>query len=139
MKACMWFALGIGMAFSLMYVFAGRFAGEHLVRIFINDAPTVETGTSFVRIECIAVPFMMINNLMNTVFQAMGKGVQSLVFASCRSALLKIPATFVLEAVIGLTGIIWSQFATDVIMLGVTFGMFAGLMKKVTRERESMQ
>jgi len=68
----------------------------------------------------------------------MGKGLQSLIFSSCRSALLKIPATFILEAIVGLTGIIWSQFATDVIMLGVTFWMFTWLMKKVARERETM-
>ena len=136
MRASLWFGMGIGLLFGFLYLAAGRLFGEQLVRLFITaDETTVACGTDFVHVECLAVPFMVVNNLMNTLFQAMGKGVPSLILSASRSALLKMPATILMNRLIGLIGIIWSQFATEVIMLAVTMTLFGLLMRALKREK----
>ena len=138
MRASFWFGMGIGLCFGFLYLAAGRLFGAELVRLFITaDETTVACGESFVHVECLAVPFMVVNNLMNTMFQAMGKGVPSLILSACRSALLKMPATILMNALIGLIGIIWSQFATETAMLIVTFSLFAWLMRRLKRKTDA--
>ncbi len=103
-----------------------------LVSLFMNidgsqaqgSAETIAMGASFLCIITLAVPFMIFNFLLSFTFQAMGKGKETLFLVSCRQGLIHIPLVFIMGAIWGLDGIIWSQFASDAITLAISITMY---------------
>ena len=96
------------------------FAGP-LVRVFIDEAATVDMGEKFLRIMCLAVPLMIINFQMSFTFQAMGMGKQSLILSSLRQGLINIPALFLMNALFGLEGLVWTQLISDVFTATISY------------------
>ncbi len=104
MKAISRFGRWSSVGFSALCVVVFQLLAAFLMRVFISDAETVELGSRFLRIVCLAVPVMQMNFLTNTTFQAMGKGWQSLVLTACRQGLINIPLLFLMDRLFGLTG-----------------------------------
>ena len=97
---------------------------DPILCIFIAEEKTSTLGAEFLRIACIAVPLTSINFLISYTLQAMGKGMQSAILASCRQGVLNIPLLFIMNMLIGLFGMIWTQLAVEVIMLPVSLGIY---------------
>jgi len=110
------------------------FPGE-LVRFFIPDDETVRLGAQFLRIACLGMPSMVLFFLMNTTFQAMGKGVQSLALVFCRQLFFNLPILFLLNAVIGMDGLTWTQPVADTLAFIVAFIMFEFTVKQLKSEQ----
>ena len=91
----------------------------------IPEAETSALGASFLRIACLAVPLTAVNFLISYTLQAMGKGIQSAILTSCRQGLLNIPMLIVMDLVLGLYGMIWTQLVVEIIMLPVSLGMYS--------------
>ena len=72
-------------------------------------------GTQFLRICCLATPLMICNIQMSYTFQAMGMGKQSLFLTSCRQGLINIPLLFLMNALFGVYGVVWTQFVADLL------------------------
>ncbi len=87
-----------------------------ITRAFIQDPQTVEYGSWFLRGFAISIPFLCMDFLAVGVFQAVGKGIQSLVMAIARKGLLEIPALFLLNALLPLYGLSLAQLAAEVVM-----------------------
>ncbi len=102
-----------------------------ILHIFIQEENTGTLGAEFLRIACIAVPLTSINFLISYTLQAMGKGLQSAILTSCRQGLLNIPLLIVMNMLIGLFGMIWTQLAVEVIMLPVSLGMYFHTFRKL--------
>ena len=95
-----------------------------ILHLFIPEAQTSSLGAQFLRVACLAVPLTSVNFLISYTLQAMGKGVQSACLTSCRQGLLNIPLLIAMNALIGLFGMIWTQFVVEIIMLPVSLGMY---------------
>ena len=70
-------------------------------------------------------PLTSVNFLISYTLQAMGKGIQSAILTSCRQGLLNIPMLIVMDLVLGLYGMIWTQLVVEIIMLPVSLGMYS--------------
>lgn len=88
-----------------------------IIWLFIKDDATIRYGTVFLRIACLATPFMISNFQKIYSLQAMGKGKESLVLGIFRQGLFAIPVMFLLNNLIGLYGVVLSQLVSD----GLTF------------------
>ena len=55
--------------------------------------------------------------------QAMGKGLQSSLITLCRQGVLYIPAMLLMDAAVGLDGLIWAQPIIEALMLPITFSI----------------
>ena len=117
MRKGMTWAAVFGLGFTCIYIICARLFNEQMVRFFIDSDVTVAVGAVFLSIECLCAPFMAISGLSNSTFQAMGKGLLSLGFASCQSAVIKIPMCLTLNHFLGVNGIIWANVATETIMV----------------------
>lgn len=102
-----------------------------LVQLFIKDAPTVALGTDFLRICCLATPFMFFNFQMCYTFQAMGKGPQSFLLSACRQGIFNIPLLFLMNHLFGLYGIAWTQLAADVLTLVLSLLLYRSVEKQL--------
>ena len=113
-----------GMAFALLCIVVFELFAQELVRLFINDAPTIALGTNFLRINCLATPLMINNFQMSYTFQAMGKGKESLFLSACRQGIINIPLLFFMNYLFGLYGVIWTQLIADALTLILSFALY---------------
>ena len=94
------------------------------MHLFIPEAQTSTLGAVFLRIACLAVPLTSVNFLISYTLQAMGKGLQSSLITLCRQGALYIPAMLIMDAAVGLDGLIWAQPIIEALMLPITFGIY---------------
>ena len=80
-----------------------------------NDV-IVAYGTRFLRGFCLVLPFLCIDFLAVSVFQACGMGRNALLFAILRKIVLEIPAIYILNWLFPLYGLAYSQVFAEVIL-----------------------
>ena len=102
-----------------------------ILHLFIPEQQTSSLGATFLRIACLAVPFTTVNFLISYTLQAMGKGTQSAILTFSRQGLLNIPLLILMNAVLGLYGMIWTQLVVELIMLPVSLGMYMHTWKRI--------
>ena len=88
-----------------------------VIWLFIKDQATIEYGTDFLRIACLATPFMISNFQKIYCLQAMGKGKESLILGLFRQGVFAIPIIFIMNHFLQLYGIVSAQLISD----GITF------------------
>ena len=86
------------------------------VSLFMKNELIIEYGTHLMRGFCLGLPFLSIDFLAVGVFQAVGMGRESLLFAILRKIVLEIPALFILNSTVGLYGLAYAQFCAEVIL-----------------------
>ena len=106
---------------------------SQILHIFIPEVNTSTLGASFLRIACIAVPLTSINFLISYTLQAMGRGAESAILTSCRQGLLNIPLLIIMNILIGLFGMIWTQLVVEIIMLPVSLGIYFHTFRKLKK------
>lgn len=126
-------------ALSLSAVLTGicYFFAAELVRAFLTDAAAFEYGLSFARIFMttsflFGVYFVLVNTL-----QAMGAATESLIVNLSRQGLLFIPLLFIMEAALGMKGLIWTQPVVDVLSLLLAIALFISIYRKMSTESSS--
>ncbi len=122
-----------GMGFAALCILVFEIFADNIVTAFIKDARTVELGSYFLRIACLATPLMVSNIQYSYTFQAMGKGKESLVLSACRQGLVNIPLLFILNHFFAIDGVLWTQIIADIITFTVSFLMFRHFNKQLTR------
>ena len=112
-----------GMSTACVFIVLFEIFAPQLIWVFIRDETTIAYGTRFLRIACLATPFMISNFQKIYCLQAMGKGKESLLLGVCRQGLLAIPTLLILNHFVGLYGVVSAQLLSD----GITF-IFATLI-----------
>lgn len=106
-----------GMAVAGVCIVIFELFAPQIIWLFIKDEATIAYGTNFIRIACLATPFMIANFQKIYCLQAMGKGKESLFLGILRQGLLAIPIIFIMNHLFRLYGIVFSQLISD----GITF------------------
>ena len=99
----------MGMLLTLFMIIARK----TMIQVFINDAEVVSYGIRMVVALQLSAPFIGILFLCINTIQGMGKALPSLVLTVCRQGLIFIPLIFILNAMLGLEGVIYAQPAAD--------------------------
>ena len=103
----------------VIFVFANS-----IVRVFIDDVEIINYGTAMLRALIMSAPFVGVIFVLSNLFQAMGKGTQSMVLAVSRQGLIFIPVLAVMSSVAGLNVTIYAQAVTDVVTVVLAVGLF---------------
>jgi len=111
---------------ALYYVFADRLIGA-----FINNDETVRLGTEFLRARCFATPFMFLSFNMVNFMQAVNRGKESFALAAIRQIGLNIPILFLMNALFGMTGIVWTQATADIINVIISYIIYARVLREI--------
>ena len=131
MRAVSFFSWKTALVMSACFVACFAIFAPQILHLFIPEAETSALGASFLRIACLAVPLTSVNFLISYTLQAMGKGVQSAALTFGRQGLLNIPLLILMNLVVGLYGMIWTQLVVEVIMLTVSLGMYLLTWKRL--------
>ena len=110
-----------GIIISLVSIVLYEIFAPDLISLFLSDTLTVEYGSRFLRIRALATIVMFLSFIYVHFFQGVGRGGYALCLAVIRWALINIPMLFLFNALFGMLGIVWAQFASDCI---VAFGSF---------------
>lgn len=111
----------------LSIVMYEAFAGQ-IIQFFIKDTQTVLLGTDFLRVRCLATPLMFLSFFHVYLFNGYGKGNYALFLGVMRWAVFNIPMLFLLNHLIGIYGLVWSQVSADVLTVTlsvIVYKMFA--------------
>ena len=108
-----------GVSIVLYEAFAVSFA-----RLFIADAQTVALASQFLRIRVLATPLMFLSFFTVYLFQAFGRGRLSLLLGTVRWLGFNIPMLFLLNALFGMLGIVWSQVTADILTVLLSFYVY---------------
>ena len=127
--------LGIaGISVLLYELFAVQFA-----HLFISDAQTVEMAAQFLRIRVLATPLMFLSFFTVYLFQAFGKGRISLFLGVTRWLVFNIPMLFLMNAIFGMYGIVWSQTAADILTVTMSFLVYYRFRPRFEPERQDLE
>lgn len=119
-----------GMATACVFIVLFEVFASRIIWLFIRDEATIAYGTDFLRIACLATPFMISNFQKIYCLQAMGKGKESLILGICRQGLFAIPILLTLNHFVGLYGVVSAQLISD----GMTFILSTLLYRRVYRD-----
>ena len=117
---------------ALYELFAVQFA-----HLFISDTQTVALASEFLRIRVLATPLMFLSFFTVYVFQAFGRGRISLFLGVTRWLVFNIPMLFLLNAVIGMYGIVWSQVTADTLTVILSFYVYRKYRPAVEGRKET--
>lgn len=124
MKAFFSTARLYGVIFSVVSLILYRVFASDIIRAFIADAETVRLGTAFLKVRCIAPPFMFLSFHMVHYMQSVQKGGVSFYLAAIRQLCLNIPLLFIMNRLMGVSGIVWTQAAADCINVCISYMIY---------------
>ena len=107
---------------------------KELVGAFIEDEETVRLGIMFLQARCFALPFMMIGYHIVNYMNAVGKGKVSFILALLRHVIILIPVMLIMNAVWGVTGLIWSQLTADILHSAAASVIYLKVRKSINRK-----
>lgn len=110
-----------------------------IVRSFIDNAATVEYGQRFQRIICITGPCIAVTLIIITVFQAIGQKVQPLVLSLLRKGGLDVPFMFLMNALMGVNGIVWATPIADFSAMIIAVLVFIPFLAKLKDSANAIQ
>lgn len=104
-----------GIAVACSFITVSELFAPQIIWLFIRDKATIAYGKDFLRIACLATPFMISNFQKIYCLQAMGKGKESLILGIFRQGLFAIPTLFIMNRILGLYGVVSAQLISDAI------------------------
>ena len=113
----------------MYYILAGQLIGA-----FIAEPRTVRLGTAFLRARCFATPFMFLSFNMVNFMQAVNRGRESFWLAAIRQIGLNIPLLFLMNALFGMMGIVWTQAVADILNVIISYVIYGRVMREIRAE-----
>ena len=130
MKAINSFSFFLLGCYAALCVIVVEIFAKPLIMLFISETATVEKGVQFLRIWFFCAPGMCFTNLFSSIFQAMGKWVQSLLLSVIRQAGLLFPLLVIMNAFVGEIGLVCAQPVADTVTLILGIVFYVVLMRK---------
>lgn len=122
-----------GLVTSMICVVLYRVFAAQIIAAFIPDPDTVLYGTQFLEARCFATPFMFLSFHMVHFMQAIGRGKVSFYLAAIRQLLLNIPMLFLLNYLLGMTGIVWTQMTADILNVIASYLIYIRLYSDIEK------
>ena len=102
-----------------------------IVRAFIDDPATVRYGSLFQRIICVTGPCIPISMVIIAIVQAVGKKRMPLFLSLLRKGAVDIPAMFLMNRLIGVSGIAWATPIADIVSMTAAICCFVPFWKNL--------
>ena len=121
------FALILGTVLAaICYVFTNQ-----IVSAFLTDQTAFAYAVQFARILLSTSFLFGVFYVLVNALQAMGAATPALLISMSRQGIIFIPALFILQTAIGMTGLVWAQPVADVLSILIAAILFGKTMKKM--------
>lgn len=136
MKKAIVFTLGITISFSVLCTFFYRTFSAPIIRFFIDEPKTVQEGTRLLPTLAFAVVFCAMTFLMNTIFQATGKKLYSLVTSVLRKGIFDIPLMYAFGKMWQERGIVVATPVAEALSIVVSGFLLLKFLKSVKKKEK---
>lgn len=124
------FALALSATMTaLCYLFIGP-----IVSAFLSDAAAYSYAVEFSRILLTTSFLFGVFYVLINMLQAMGAATPALIINLSRQGIIFIPAMFLLQAVMGINGLIWAQPVADILSTVLAAALYRGAWRKMAAE-----
>ena len=130
MKSFMKFATMLNVITGLVLTAVYFIFSKQIISIFSTDPAVVLMGTNMIYALMTSIPVIGILFVLNFTFQAMGKGIQSLILAVSRQGFIFLPAILIMNRFFGMNGIIFAQPIADFVSVLTAWGMFLAMNRE---------
>jgi Na+-driven multidrug efflux pump len=86
-------------------------------------------------IQMLVSPILILQFIVTTVYQALGKAIPSLILTITRQGLAFFPVLIIGSSLFGLQGIIWAQPLADVFSVALAVVMYTVTYRKLKSEQ----
>ena len=130
MKKVKSFSMLCGIVCAIISITLYEIFAPSFIRFFIDEAETVALGTNFLRIRSLATILMFLSFFHVHLFNSYGRGGEALLLGVSRWAVFNIPMLFLLNALIGMYGLVWAQLCADVLTVTLSLIIHRRYAKK---------
>lgn len=131
MKNFMKFAIAVNVITGCLLTGIYFIFTKQIINIFSKDPAVVAMGVTMIYSLMASTPIIGIMFVFNFSFQAIGKGIQSLILAVSRQGIIFLPAVLIMNRFFGMNGIIFAQPIADAIAVFIAWTMFLGINKNL--------
>ena len=130
MRFSVCFAFGLSLVLtSVCYLLKNQ-----IISAFLTDPDAYSYAVQFVQILLTTSFLFGIYYVFTNCLQAMGAATAAFISSISRQGLVYIPAIFILQAIIGITGLVWAQPLADLVSLIVTIILFMVTYRRMSRK-----
>lgn len=130
LRFSLWFAFILGLATTaLCYLFSNQ-----IIRVFLTEQSAFDYALHFARILLTTSSLFGVFYVLINALQAMGAATASLIINLSRQGIIYIPALFVLNSILGVTGLVWAQPIADLLSISIAVGLYAATFKKAVKK-----
>ena len=132
------FTMICGSCICVCFALTFNLLADAWIKIFIVDQQIIELGARIMRMLTYSMPVMAVQMTLMTVFQALGKTVQSLIISLGRQGLFFIPAILLFSRMWGLDGYIAAPLFSDIFTTALSVTLFLFMRKKMPTAADEM-
>lgn len=107
---------------------------RQIVSAFLSEAEALSYGIKFSRILLTTSFLFGMFYVLSNALQAMGAATAALIINMSRQGLIYIPAIFILQAVIGMEGLLWAQPVADILLVILVIVLYRITLKNKMRD-----
>lgn len=123
-----------GVAVAVVFIAVSQIFAPQMIWLFIKDEATISYGKDFLRIACLATPFIISNFQKIYCLQAMGKGKESLILGLFRQGIFAIPTLIIMNSLVGLYGVVASQLISDAFTFVLSTLLYRRVYSKLEKQ-----
>lgn len=119
--------------FSIAFLAVVQLMPATIAGLFTPHAETIKVAAVFMRCWSWCVIGMSLFNMYNSIFQAVGKWKTSLLLAVLRLGIIFNVLAFAMDAIWGVSGLMWVQAVTDTLSFVIAAVLYAQFKKAVMK------
>ncbi|MDR1731217.1 MAG: MATE family efflux transporter [Synergistaceae bacterium] len=108
-----------GSCVACLEIFAPRF-----IQFFIDKPETISRGAFFMRLHCMAMPFLSLTLLFTALFQGTAQGGKALIVSLFRKGIVDVPLMVLMNRLVPMTGLMMVQPILDFLCAGLAFVLY---------------
>jgi Na+-driven multidrug efflux pump len=132
-KRILKFSTCFGLILSLTMTTVSYILTKQIVRAFLTDPNAFDYAVKFARILLSTSILFGALYVLTNALQSMGAAVASLIINISRQGLIYIPMLFILQVLLGITGLVWAQPVADVLSIGIAVILYIKTSKKMMK------
>ena len=129
-KESLRFSVLVGLGLSTCMTVICYVFDRQIVNAFLSDPEALSYGVKFSGILLTTSFLFGMFYVLSNALQAMGAATAALIINMSRQGLIYIPAIFILQAVLGMDGLLWAQPVADVLSVVLVIVLYQKTLKK---------
>lgn len=131
-KESLRFSVIFGFGLSTVMTIICYLFDRQIVSAFLSEAEALSYGIEFSRILLTTSFLFGMFYVLSNALQAMGAATAALIINMSRQGLIYIPAVFILQAVMGMDGLLWAQPLADVLSVVLVVILYRIALRKTS-------